>query len=190
MLYQELPTIPGQTIYWRLNHRGYNGVDTMSVNIGSVTADPFNTTPEIERISTGTTWETYTGTYTVPAGQTMTRFGFKAISTSTGALAFGNYLDDVFLGTEPCVVAEKSVSPEGEVLAGDELTYEVTVKNNGGDIAANTIFEDAIPAGTEYVPGSLKIIDGPGTGDLTDEADDDAGHFDGGKKSSWSWVTC
>ncbi|WP_181397625.1 isopeptide-forming domain-containing fimbrial protein [Gracilibacillus dipsosauri] len=181
MLYQELPTIPGQTIYWRLNHRGYNGVDTMSVNIGSVTADPFNTTPEIERISTGTTWETYTGTYTVPAGQTMTRFGFKAISTSTGALAFGNYLDDVFLGTEPCVVAEKSVSPEGEVLAGDELTYEVTVKNNGGDIAANTIFEDAIPAGTEYVPGSLKIIDGPGTGDLTDEAGDDAGHFDGEK---------
>ncbi|WP_217451429.1 isopeptide-forming domain-containing fimbrial protein [Metabacillus niabensis] len=181
MLYQELPTVPGQTIYWRLNHRGWNGIDTMSVNIGPITADPFNTTPEIKRISTGTTWETYTGTYTVPAGQTMTRFGFKAISTSTGALAFGNYLDDVFLGTEPCVVAEKAVSPEGDVFAGDELTYEVNVKNTGGDIAGNTVFEDAIPEGTEYVPGSLKITNGSGTVDLTDENDDDAGQFDGEK---------
>ncbi|PAD19890.1 isopeptide-forming domain-containing fimbrial protein, partial [Terribacillus saccharophilus] len=178
MLYQELQTVPGQTIYWRLNHRGYNGVDTMSVNIGPVTADPFNTTPEIKRISTGTTWETYTGTYTVPAGQTMTRFGFKAISTSTGALAFGNYLDDVFLGTEPCVVAEKTVSPEGDVFTGDELTYEVNVKNNGGDIAADAVFEDAIPEGTEYVPGSMKLVSGSDTVSLTDADDDDAGVFD------------
>ncbi|PAE09893.1 hypothetical protein CHI02_22925, partial [Niallia circulans] len=181
MLYQELPTTPGQTIYWRLNHRGWNGVDTMSVNIGPVTADPFNTTPEIERISTGTTWKTYSGVYKVPAGQTTTRFGFKAISTSNGALAFGNYLDDVFLGTEPCVVAEKTVSPKEDVFAGEELTYEVNVKNTGGDIAADAVFEDAIPEGTEYVPGSLKITNGPGKGDLTDEKDDDAGQIDGEK---------
>ncbi|PAE86754.1 hypothetical protein CHH72_22020, partial [Shouchella clausii] len=181
MLYQELPTVPGQTIYWRLDHRAYTGVDTMSVNIGPVTPDPFNTTPEIERISTGSVWETYSGSYTVPAGQTVTRFGFKAISTSTGALAFGNYIDNTFLGTEPCVVAEKSVSPEGEVFEGDQLTYEVTIKNNGGDVAADTVFEDAIPEGTEYVPGSMKIVNGPNAGDLTDENDDDGGHFDSDK---------
>ncbi|PAE15831.1 hypothetical protein CHH91_12805, partial [Virgibacillus sp. 7505] len=181
MLYQELPTTPGQTIYWRIKHRGWSGVDTMSVNIGSVTADPFNTTPEIKRISTGTTWETYTGTYTVPAGQTTTRFGFKAISTSTGALAFGNYLDDIFLGTEPCVVAEKTVSPGGDVFAGDELTYEVNVKNNGGDIAADAVFEDAIPEGTEYVPGSMNLLNGSDTVSLTDANDEDAGVFDGNK---------
>ncbi|PAE91603.1 isopeptide-forming domain-containing fimbrial protein, partial [Shouchella clausii] len=181
MLYQELPTVPGQTIYWRLDHRGWAGVDTMSVNIGPVTADPFNTTPEIERFSTGTVWETYSGSYTVPAGQTVTRFGFKAISTATGQLAFGNYIDNVFLGTEPCVDAEKSVSPEGEVGVGDELTYEVTVKNGGGDIAGNTVIEDAIPEGTEYVPGSMKIVNGPNAGDLTDDNDEDGGHFDGDK---------
>jgi len=178
MLYQELPTVPGQTIYWRLDHRGYSGVDTMSVNIGPATGDPL-TTPEIQRLSDGTTWNTYSGVYTVPAGQTVTRFGFMAISTSTGALAFGNYLDNIFLGTEPCVVAEKTVSPNGEVFVGDELTYEVTIKNNGGDIAANTVFEDAIPTGTEYIPGSLKIVSGPNAGDLTDADDQDAGHFDG-----------
>ncbi|MBX0320611.1 isopeptide-forming domain-containing fimbrial protein [Shouchella clausii] len=181
MLYQEIPTVPGQTIYWRLDHRSYIGVDTMSVNIGPVTPDPFNTTPEVERISTGSVWETYSGSYTVPAGQTVTRFGFKAVSSATGSPAFGNYLDNVFLGTEPCVVAEKSVSPEGEVFEGDQLTYEVTVKNNGGDIAADTVIEDAIPEGTEYVPGSMKILNGPKEGNLTDEDDDDGGHFDGDK---------
>ncbi|PXW80009.1 putative repeat protein (TIGR01451 family)/fimbrial isopeptide formation D2 family protein, partial [Pseudogracilibacillus auburnensis] len=181
MLYQELPTVPGQTIYWRLDHRGYNGIDTMSVNIGPITDDPFNTTPEIKRISTGTTWKTYTGVYTVPEGQTMTRFGFKAISSASGNVAFGNYLDNIFLGTEPCVAAEKSVSPEGDVFAGDELTYEITVKNSGGDIAANTIIEDAIPEGTEYVPGSMKILNGPKAGDLTDVEDNDAGHYADGK---------
>ncbi|WP_156324090.1 DUF11 domain-containing protein, partial [Bacillus sp. JCM 19034] len=75
----------------------------------------------------------------------------------------------------------KTVSPDGEVYAGDELTYEVTIINSGGDVAANVIFEDEIPEGTEYVPGSLKIIEGPGSGDLTDEDDLDAGHFDGDK---------
>ncbi|MBD8028699.1 DUF11 domain-containing protein, partial [Ureibacillus sp. Re31] len=58
------------------------------------------------------------------------------------------------------------------------LTYEVTTKNGGGDVAANAVFEDAIPEGTEYVPGSLKITNGPGAGDLTDATGDDAGHFD------------
>ena len=80
-----------------------------------------------------------------------------------------------------CRSSEKTVSPEGEVSVGDELTYEVTVKNTGGDIAANAVFEDAIPEGTEYVPGSIKILTGPNAGDLTDADGDDAGHFDGDK---------
>ncbi|WP_062052603.1 DUF11 domain-containing protein [Bacillus sp. JCM 19034] len=126
-------------------------------------------------------WTYYTGTYTVPAGQQLTRFAFESVDAANGREEAGNFLDDIFLGTEPCVVAQKTVSPEGEVFAGQELTYEITVKNNSGDIAANTVLEDVIPEGTEYVPGSLKIIDGPNAGDLTDVADDDAGQFDGEK---------
>src|SRR5699024_9350098 len=123
---------------------GRAGVDTMQLRIGEVTNDPYDT-EIIEQMSDGNTaWGHYTGTYTVPAGQTVTRFGFEAVSTAGGNLAVGNFLDDIFLGTEPCVVAAKTVDPEGDVYAGDELTYEVTVKNNGGDVAADTIFEDSI----------------------------------------------
>jgi uncharacterized repeat protein (TIGR01451 family)/fimbrial isopeptide formation D2 family protein/LPXTG-motif cell wall-anchored protein len=181
LLYQDVETTPGQTIKWRLSHMGRHGVDTMQLRIGQATDDPYDT-EIIEQMSDGNTaWGTYTGTYTVPAGQTVTRFGFEAVSTASGSLGAGNFLDDIFLGTEPCVEAEKTVSPEGEVSVGDELTYEVTVKNTGGDIAANAVFEDAIPEGTEYVPGSIKILTGPNAGDLTDADGDDAGHFDGDK---------
>ncbi|HZH59501.1 MAG TPA: isopeptide-forming domain-containing fimbrial protein, partial [Metabacillus sp.] len=180
-LYQDVQTTPGQTIYWRLAHKGRFGVDTMTVNIGSNNIAP-NEIPSVRTISTDKDeWKYYTGTYTVPAGQTVTRFGFEAISSANGDITGGNFIDDIFLGTEPCVVAEKTVSPEGDVFAGDELTYEVNVKNNGGDVAGNTVFEDAIPEGTEYVSGSLKITNGSGTVELTDGNDDDAGHFDGEK---------
>ncbi len=179
MFYQDVETTPGQTIYWRLAHKGREGVDTMQVRIGPATNN-INDTKVIQQMSDGTDkWGYYSGIYDVPAGQTVTRFGFESIATASGNLGDGNLLDDIFLGTGPCVVGEKTVSPEGEIYAGQELTYEVTIKNHGGDIAANAVFEDAIPEGTEYVPGTLRITNGPGNGDLTDEDDGDAGHFDG-----------
>ncbi|WP_282069066.1 isopeptide-forming domain-containing fimbrial protein [Bacillus pumilus] len=181
MLYQDVNTTPGQTIHWRLAHRGEHGPDTMQIRIGSAST-PADKLPVIQKMtSTYDKWYYYTGTYTVPAGQTKTRFGFEAVSTASGSPQFGNLLDDVFLGTEPCVTANKSVSPKGEVHPGDELTYEVQVKNQGGDVASDASFSDAIPEGTEYVPGSLKLINGSTTKNLTDASDGDEGNFDGNK---------
>ena len=181
MLYQDVKTTPGQTIYWRLAHMGRGGVDTMQVRIGAATDDPYDTVVQKQLSDGKTAWGTHTGSYTVPAGQTTSRFGFEAVSSAGGSLGAGNFLDDIFLGTEPCVTANKTVSPQGEVHAGDELTYSVQVKNEGGDIAANANFSDLIPEGTEYVPGSLKLIKGSTTKILTDASDSDEGHFDGSK---------
>jgi len=180
MLYQDVKTEPGQELHWRLSHMGRNGTDTMQLRIGAVTDDPHDA-PVVQQMTDGNkAWGTYTGTYTVPAGQTETRFGFEAVSSAGGALSIGNFLDDIFLGTGPCVVAEKTVSPGGPVHVGDQLglTYDVAVKNEGGDVAASTVFEDTIPDGTVYVPGSLRITKGPGAGSLTDAQDGDAGRFD------------
>jgi len=178
ILYQDVKTVPGETISWRLSHMGRDGVDTMALLIGAPTDDPNDTTP-IQQISDDNQeWGTYTGTYTVPEGQTVTRFGFKAIDSAGGNPDFGNVLDNIFLGTGPCVVAEKSASPEGAVQVGDDITYNVKVTNQGGDVAGSNVFEDAIPENTEYVPGSLSITQGPGAGSLTDDQDDDAGQFD------------
>ncbi|MFK8884448.1 isopeptide-forming domain-containing fimbrial protein [Bacillus velezensis] len=181
MLYQDVKTTPGQTIYWRFSHMGRQGVDTMQVRIGAATSNPYSTVVQKQFSDGRTAWGTHTGSYTVPAGQTTTRFGFEAVSTASGNIGAGNFLDDIFLGTEPCVTANKSVSPQGEVHPGDELTYAVQVKNQGGDVAADASFSDAIPEGTEYVPGSLKLINGSTTKSLTDASDGDEGNFDGNK---------
>jgi hypothetical protein len=42
-----------------------------------------------------TTWGAHTGSYVVPAGQTCTRFGFRAVSSAGGDQSFGNFLDAV-----------------------------------------------------------------------------------------------
>ncbi|MDP4098515.1 isopeptide-forming domain-containing fimbrial protein, partial [Paenibacillus sp. P96] len=183
MLYQDVETVPGETIYWRLAHRGEYGTDTMQLRIGSADTPPENL-PVIQQMSsTFNKWTYYTGSYVVPDGQTSTRFGFEAVSSSSGSVAWGNLLDDIFLGTEPCVTSTKSVNPPGEVGVGTELTYTINVKNEGGDIAADTAVTDAIPAGTEYVPGSMVLTNGATTKKLTDAADTDEGQFDGSQVS-------
>ena len=122
-LYQDIATIPGSTLRWSLDHRGRRTgtqVDTMSLRIGPAggtlalqtpTTRPANSgsgsNMEDARGSTatqtggGTTggWGTYRGSYTVPAGQTNTRFSFEGSGTSSQ----GNLLDNiVFSPTLAC----------------------------------------------------------------------------------------
>ncbi|GII94689.1 CARDB domain-containing protein [Sinosporangium siamense] len=173
-LYQDHATTPGQKLYWRLSHRGRSGTDTMALDIGA----PGNPVQQTT-VSDGTTrWGTYAGTYTVPAGQTTTRFAFRSISAAGGNAAIGNFLDDVFFGTAPCVILTKSASPQSTVNVGDVITYRLTAVNHGGDTAENLQLTDSIPAGTTFVPGSLQIVNGPNNGAKTDQTGDDQAHFD------------
>jgi uncharacterized repeat protein (TIGR01451 family) len=173
-LFQDLPTTPGQQLFWRLAHRGRSGVDTMQLRIGPPGQPPNFT----QQMSDGNTaWVVYTGTYTVPPGQTVTRFAFAAVS-AVGGPTVGNFLDGIFFGTPPCDLVTKTVTPTGPVLAGAVLTYRVTVLNGGGDVSAATILTDVIPAGATFAPGSLRIVSGPNAGPKTDALGDDQAEFD------------
>ncbi|GLZ80218.1 hypothetical protein Afil01_50250 [Actinorhabdospora filicis] len=180
-LYQDVATTPGQKLLWRIRHRARDvspGVDkdTMHVLIGAPGAESPQkpsgaATPDI--VDTDAAWGTWTGVYTVPAGQTTTRFGFKAVSTASGNDSMGNFLDDITFGTPACVIATKSADADGPLAAGDELAYTVRVRNDGGSAAGNPVVRDAIPAGATYVPGSITLDGVP----LTDAADGDAAEF-------------
>jgi hypothetical protein len=93
-LYQDLATTPGTTVSWWVSHRGRDGVDTMAVDIGRPGA-----VIEQQRMTDGPTWRQYTGTYTVPAGQTITRFALRSISAAGGKPDKGNLVDGAFFGT-------------------------------------------------------------------------------------------
>ena len=98
-LYQDLPTTPGTTMRWHLNHRGRAGKDTMRVMVGKPGGQ---LTQSGSDLATGNTaWVQYTGTYTIPAGQTTTRFAFQAVRTAS-SISVGNFLDDVVFTPEAC----------------------------------------------------------------------------------------
>ena len=59
----------------------------------------------------------------------------------------------------------------GDLLPGDEIEYVVDIRNAGTDTSIESVLSDAVPAGTTYVPNSLKI----GGVSVSDQADTDTG---------------
>uniref|UniRef100_UPI003AA8EB63 SprB repeat-containing protein n=1 Tax=Tenacibaculum sp. TaxID=1906242 RepID=UPI003AA8EB63 len=91
-LYQEYCTQPGDVISWSVAHRGRSGTDVATVKIG----DDLATASVVETMSDGNSaWGVYTGTYTVPVGQSTTIIAFDAVSTAGGNRTVGNFIDDV-----------------------------------------------------------------------------------------------
>ncbi|WP_433825138.1 DUF7507 domain-containing protein [Actinoplanes sp. CA-015351] len=178
-LYQDLPTTPGQTLRWELKHRGRTGIDTMSVLIGAPAGTLVQQGPVI---ADGTSaWGTYAGVYSVPAGQTTTRFAFRSVASASTSPSIGNFLDAISFGSAACLVTTTAVadaSGAATAYPGDVLTYTVTTRNAGGNPARLVTISDDLPANVTYVPGSLRSITGTTVVKPTDAAGDDTGEYD------------
>jgi uncharacterized repeat protein (TIGR01451 family) len=175
-LYQDFATTPGETIRWQLQHRGRTGVDVMEVRLGA----PGATLALQSTLSTGQSWRSYSGLYTVPAGQTVTRLSFESISSANGNPSYGNFVDAVSVTSGACVVTTKTVTTSGDeaLRLGDTLQYTITATNQGASAASLASVVDSLPAGTSLVPGSMSVSDGVTTTALTDQAGDDTGDYD------------
>lgn len=132
-LYQDVLTIPDSTMYWKLAHIGRGTVynsgeqDTMYLVIMSTetaTKNGITTQEKVQQVinnpgaypgayvkkitSDNKAWHYYTGAYTVPENQHMSRYFFVAGPTAfdtnggTGAAPYtvGNHLDDVSFSTD------------------------------------------------------------------------------------------
>ena len=174
-LYQDVDTVPGQIMHWTIWHRardvgaaaGHDN-DVMQVQIGVPDAIGTVTHPgadtDVTVISDGpAAWVKHTGNYTVPAGQTVTRFQFAAVSTASGNDTVGNFLDNISFNTVPCLTSTSTVSNvtaggTGTTAAqGDTLKYTTTIQNLGGDTATAINLADLIPAGTTLVGPSPSV---------------------------------
>lgn len=173
-LYQDVATTPGEILNWELAHRGRNGVDTMNVVAGPI-GGPYIVIATLS--DDNSAWVYHDGAYTVPAGQTTTRYGFQAVSSAGGNLTQGNFLDDISFGTPACVQVSISVVSLGTnpVTPGDQLRYKITVRNIGGEPARGPLTTSHVPSNTTFVSGSLRSVDGYTERTYTDAIDGDGG---------------
>lgn len=68
------------------------------------------------------------------------------------------------------------VDADGRTRPGDEIRYTVDVENVGDTTAVDAVITDALPAGTAFVPGSIRVDGVP----VSDAANGDRGEFGAG----------
>lgn len=150
-IYQDLKTVPGTLYKVRLKHASLSSayLDKMQVMIGS----PGHETPvEMTRTTVnghgdklneksttiatkatnsndrdhGDQWETYEGTYIIPANQTVTRFTFKSVDARS--LNKGNVLDDIVFDKAYRLSYDKNASDASGSVPSNERGKENTVQ--------------------------------------------------------------
>ena len=139
-LYQDVVSTPGATMTWTLAHRGRDGDDVMQVLIGDANVADVNSSTGWDYVSPdlldgNTAWGVHTDDYVVPAGQTCTRFAFRAVS-ATGGPSQGNFLDEVaFTTTIPAPPTPTPTPAATAVVVTPPPTDAGAVPPTGGDAA-------------------------------------------------------
>jgi len=161
-VYQDVPTIPGKKFNWFVAHRGRNGVDIARVLIGPASGN----LSEVRQMEDDKdVWGTYLGSYEVPAGQTITRLQFEAVSTASGNDTIGNFLDGFkvgpvaqykmdecyWLGTPATDVFDSSLNgTDGEAMNGAHIVTDDAVINHAGSFDGSDDFIDVEDKGLEF----------------------------------------
>ena len=115
-LFQDVRTVPGETYLWKIAHRGRAGDDTMAIEIGR----PDAPLPQQQITDGNQAWGEHFGSYTIPAGQELTRFAFEATATASNNLSIGNFLDAILF--EPCPDTDGDGTPDFDDLDTDDDT--------------------------------------------------------------------
>jgi LPXTG-motif cell wall-anchored protein len=149
-LYQDLATVPGSVMVWRIAHmaRDRDG-ETMRVRIGAAGSAPNSTSPALVANLVGPDrngWTIHSGNYTVPAGQTTTRFAFESDVTTTSAPGSGNFLDAIEFAFTAGACSDSSTTN-----AGSAVTIDVLGNDIGAGLSIASI--DASAGGTATIVG-------------------------------------
>lgn len=204
-IYQDIKTVPGTLYKVRLKHASlYDGyLDKMQVMIGTpgheqpvemtrtgvnghgdklneksnIIATKVSNTGENDR-NHDSQWESYEGTYLIPAGQTVTRFTFRSVGSRN--LDHGNLLDDIVFDKAYRLSYDKnSTAAAGEVPSnqrGKENTVQPAKSKTTGTVKTVVDTSDGLP--TELVNGDFEY---PGADVLSQNLRD--------KKRNWWGVS-
>ena len=186
-LYQDIETVSGTVIRWSLQHRGRDGTESIRVLIGATTGSttytsstgatysvPGTFTPATgvsatkagittNNVEDGTgAWGTWTGSYTVPAGQATTRFLFISFNPGASNNSSGNFLDDIqFTPTLAC-------PDEASIIVGRSAVSFSPITNDFRPNTGNTItVVSTTGVGTATVSGTNLQLSSSTVGSFT-----------------------
>jgi uncharacterized repeat protein (TIGR01451 family) len=128
-LFQNVCFATGETFGFNFAHRGRAGADRTQLQVGAantvvmdVTTNTTGTGTINATAATGTSaigiangWTRYSGTYTYTGASGVQPLGFAAISSGSGGISLGNFLDDLNISLKPFVefVGNTGSSVEG-----------------------------------------------------------------------------
>lgn len=195
-IYQDIKTVPGTLYKVRLKHASlYDGyLDKMQVMIGApgheqpvemtrtgvngngdklneksnIIATKVSNTGENDR-NHDSQWESYEGTYPIPAGQTVTRFTFRSVGSRN--LDHGNLLDDIVFDKTYRLSYDKNASDAtGKVPSnqrGKENAVEPAESKTTGNVKRVTVWpaksetdgkvSDLVQRTTTHEDGSVTV---------------------------------
>jgi large repetitive protein len=169
-VYQDYQTPQVTEFSYGFAHRGRQGTDTCQLLAGP----PGGPYVPVTTATTGNTaWVYYTGTYTVPVGQTVTRFIFQSVS-SVGGASVGNYLDAITFTANNGLLSENPMLLDcanniANVSAAGVGTWSAHADNPGATVIASPGSNDTTIAGfsaagiyrydwtTQYCTSTLEV---------------------------------
>ena len=165
-LYQDLVTVPGSEISWSIWHRGRSGQDTAIVLIGPVGG----ALTQVMEMKTGTSgWVNYSGIYTVPVGQTSTRFGLESTGVASGNATVGNFID--LFEVRVCLDSDEDGLVDNLDLDSDDDGISDIIEAEGTDSDG----DGQVDYGTAGDPSTMTDADSDGLFDSVDDQDSGSG---------------
>lgn len=167
----------GDTVNWRLSHRGRESGTTPDVMRFLVGLDPIATmsttntgagpAPTAQQgsvtvASGGNGWRDYSGSFVYSGVSGPTNLGFQAVSTGGSSVVLGNFLDDIQVNLRPFIELGSSTFNSAEGSSSGEPTLkiaghldaplEVLVEVTGGTAVRGTDYTiTSNPAGNQFV---------------------------------------
>ena len=118
-------------------------------------------------------WEyTFTGLKKYNEQAEEKKYTIDEVEVTPGDLTYygkeieGTTIRNTYIG--PIISAEKTTTTQygqNYVIAGETITYTITVKNDGG-LSKDVVIKDTIPTGTTFISGSIEISNNENTSNL------------------------
>ncbi|MES2544670.1 MAG: gliding motility-associated C-terminal domain-containing protein [Bacteroidota bacterium] len=130
-----------------------------NINVGSTATITFRVT--VNSTATGIVSNTASATFPTVSGGITT----QTVNTNTVVVVIQS-TNAVLNATKAVANVTSGANPASTANSGEILEYTIAVNNSGTGVSNNTLFSDAIPAQTTYVPNST-ILNGIAVADIS-----------------------